>query len=158
MTDRDLARLDEQLKAAFEGPAWHGPAVLEVLAGLTAAQAAACPIPGAHSIWELTLHLGGTYRLVQRRLDGDTRNLAAAEDWPPLPAPTEHEWQATIEALRGLNVSVRRRIREKSMLDLDAPLVAEPAHSAFTQLFGITQHDLYHAGQMALLKRALGLK
>ncbi len=153
-----MARLEEQLKATFEGPAWHVPAVLEVLAGLSAALAAARPIAGAQSIWELTQHLGGTYRLVLRRLDGDPRNLAAEEDWPPLPAPTEEQWRATIDALRAFNASLRQRVREKATLDLDAPLVADPTHSAFTQLVGITQHDLYHAGQIALLKRAMGLK
>jgi uncharacterized damage-inducible protein DinB len=158
MHELDLARLDQQLRAAFEGPAWHGPAVLEVLEGVTAAQASARPIAGAHSIWELTLHVAATYRLVLRRLDGEARNLSTEEDWPPVPAPSEENWRESVAALRRLNIDVRRRIGMARALDLDRPLVAESPHTAFTQFVGITQHDLYHAGQMALLKKALGGK
>jgi uncharacterized damage-inducible protein DinB len=158
MTARDLARLDQQLRASFEGPAWHGPSVLEVLAGVSAAQAAARPIAGAHTIWELTLHLAGTYRLVLRRLDGDPRNLSPDEDWPPAPAANEESWSTSVAALRELNASVRRRLGQVDRLDLDAQLVLDAPHAAFTQIIGITQHDLYHAGQMALLKKAIGLK
>jgi hypothetical protein len=55
----ELRWLEQQLRTAFEGAAWHGPAVLELLAGVTQEQAFARPIPGAHAIWELVLHLGG---------------------------------------------------------------------------------------------------
>jgi len=155
MDDAETIRLEQQLKACFEGPAWHGPAVLEVLDGVTAQQAASHPIAGAHSIWELVLHLAGTYGLVLRRLDGDSRQLSPEEDWPALPAPTEAEWQASVANLRRLNARLRERIRGLgAALDADAPLVREPAYSAFTQIIGMTQHDLYHAGQIALLKRA----
>jgi len=53
----ELQRLEEQLERALEGEAWHGPSLLEVLEGVSAHQAAAHPIAGAHSIWELVLHL-----------------------------------------------------------------------------------------------------
>src|SRR6187402_3155670 len=66
----ELTRLEEQLRRAFEGEAWHGPAVLEVLAGVSVEAAAAHPIPGSHSIWEIVLHLASTYRLVLRRIQG----------------------------------------------------------------------------------------
>lgn len=155
----EAARLEQQLTACFEGPAWHGPAVLEVLDGVTAEQAAAHAIAGAHSIWELVLHLSGTYRLVLRRLDGDPRQLSPDEDWPALPEPIEAEWQASVTTLRTLNARLRERVRDRAAtLDADAPLIPEPAYTAFTQIVGMTQHDLYHAGQMALLRRAMGVK
>ena len=71
-------RLEEQLRRAHEGEAWHGPSLLEALAGVSAEQAAARPIAGAHSIWELVLHLGSDYSLVLRRLSGDGRQLTPA--------------------------------------------------------------------------------
>lgn len=55
----ELMRLDEQLRRAFEGDAWHGPSVLEALDGVSASQAAARPLDSVHSIWELVLHLRG---------------------------------------------------------------------------------------------------
>src|SRR5215469_322811 len=84
----ELERIAEQLRRGLEGGAWHGPAVLELLAGVTAAQAHARPIPGARGIWELVLHLGGAYRLVLRRLRGNSTQLAPDEDWPPVPEPS----------------------------------------------------------------------
>jgi uncharacterized damage-inducible protein DinB len=74
----ELARLESQLRAAFEGPAWHGPAVLELLRDVSPAEAAARPIAGAHTIWEVVLHLTGAYDLVLRRMRGDGRQLTPA--------------------------------------------------------------------------------
>ena len=152
---REMERLEDQLRCSFEGESWHGPAVLEVLAGVGADQAAARPIAGGHCIWELVLHLAGTYRLVLRRLGGDGAQLLPEDDWPPLPAVTPENWRDTVELLRQLNLDLRHAVRDFAPNRLDEPLVAEPPYTAYTQFIGITQHDLYHAGQIVLLKRAL---
>lgn len=151
----EATRLEEQLRRALEGDAWHGPSVLELLAGLSAAQAASHPIAGAHSIWELVLHLGSDYALVLRRLAGDGRQLTAAEDWPVCPASTEENWQQTVQELKLLNKRLRQAVRAFPDERLDDPLVPEVSYTAYTQFIGVTQHNLYHAGQIALLKRAL---
>ena len=151
----DRARIVDQLQRVLEGGAWHGPAVLELLDGVTAAQAHTHPIPGAHSIWELVLHLASTYRLVLRRVQGDARNLSREEDWPEAPEPTDANWRDAIDALRALNAEARRAVAALDASRLDEPLVAEPPYSAWVQFVGLTQHDLYHGGQIALLKRAL---
>ena len=151
----EVGRLEEQLRRTLEGEAWHGPSVLELLAGLSAAQAARHPIAGAHSIWELVLHIGTDYDLLLRRLAGDGRPLTAGEDWPACPASTEENWRRTVEELTLKNEKLRQAVREFPADRLDEPLVAEPPYSAYMQLIGVTQHHLYHAGQIALLKRAL---
>ena len=151
----EVDRLDEQLRRALEGEAWHGPSVLELLAGVSAAQAAGHPVAGAHSIWELVLHLGTDYDLVLRRLAGDGRPLTAAEDWPACPEPTEENWRQTVRDLVLKNGRLRQAVRDFPDERLDDPLVSEPPHSAYAQFIGVTQHNLYHAGQIALLKRAL---
>lgn len=84
----EVERLEAQLARSFEGGAWHGPAVLESLKDVTADRAHAHPVDGAHSIWELVVHLGGTYRLVLRRLEGEDAQLTPVEDWPAVPAPS----------------------------------------------------------------------
>ncbi len=147
-------RLDEQLRRALEGEAWHGPSVLELLDGVSAAQAAGHPIAGAHSIWELVLHLVSDYELVLRRLAGDGHPMTAAEDWPACPALTEENWRATVEELTRLNTRLRQAVRDFPAERLDVPLVSEVPYTAYTQFIGVTQHNLYHAGQIALLKRA----
>jgi uncharacterized damage-inducible protein DinB len=151
----EVNRLEEQLRRALEGEAWHGPSVLELLAGVSAAQAASHPIPGAHSIWELVLHLSTDYELILRRLAGDGRQLTAPEDWPPCPAPTVENWQQTMHELKFLNKKLREAVRDFPVERLDDPLVPGVPFTAYMQFIGVTQHNLYHAGQIALLKRAL---
>jgi uncharacterized damage-inducible protein DinB len=149
----ELARIEEQLRLSFEGPAWHGPSVLEALESVTPDRAHQHPIAGAHSIWELVLHLTGTYRLVLRRVAGDTTPLSADEDWPAVPLPTEPDWTAAIRTLRELNQQLRREIARFDPDRLGEPLADSP-YAAYVQFIGVTQHDLYHAGQIVLLKRA----
>jgi uncharacterized damage-inducible protein DinB len=151
----EMMRLEEQLRLALEGEAWHGPSVLEVLAGVSAEQASSHPIPDAHSIWELVLHIGSDYALVLRRLAGDGRQLTPEEDWPSCPPATAENWQQAVEALRRLNQQLREAVRAFPAERLDEPLVPEARYTAYTQFIGVTQHNLYHAGQISLLKRAL---
>ena len=151
----EVERLDEQLRRALEGEAWHGPSVLELLAGLTAAQAASHPIPGAHSVWELVLHLTSDYLLVLRRMAGDGRPLAADEGWPECPSPTEDNWRYAVLELERMGQKLRQAIRVFPDERLDERLVSEVHYTAYTQFIGVTQHQRYHAGQIALLKRAL---
>jgi uncharacterized damage-inducible protein DinB len=149
-------RLEEQLRRALEGEAWHGPSLLESLAGVSAEQAAARPIAGAHSIWELVLHLGSDYSLVLRRLSGDGRQLTPAEGWPSCAPPTEENWRRAVQEVTSLNQELRQAVRGFPEERLDKPLVPEVPYTAYTQFIGVTQHSLYHVGQISLLKRALG--
>jgi uncharacterized damage-inducible protein DinB len=151
----ELVRIEDQLRRGLEGEAWHGPAVLELLAGVSVEQAQARPLAGIHSIWELVLHLCAGYRLVLRRLEGDGSPLTPAEDWPAAPAPTAENWQATVEELRSLNKELRQKVLKFDPGRIDQPIVEDPPYTAYTQFTGLTQHDLYHAGQIALLKRTL---
>jgi uncharacterized damage-inducible protein DinB len=150
----ELERLEAQLRHSFDGPAWHGPSVMEVLQDITPEQAAAHPLSGAHSIWELMLHLAATYRLVLRRLERNDAPLTPAEDWPAVPAPTASNWRDAISSLQQLNQQLRSAVLGFSAERLDQPLASEP-YTAYTQFIGVTQHDLYHAGQIALLRKGL---
>ena len=151
----ELERLESQLRLSFEGPAWHGPSVLEALQGITPEGAHAHPVPGAHSVWELVLHLAGTYGLVLRRLAGEDAQLTPEQDWPPVPAPTDSGWRDVIRSLQELNMRVRSAVSSFHPAHLDDPLCANVAYTAYTQFIGITQHDLYHAGQIAILRKAM---
>jgi uncharacterized damage-inducible protein DinB len=150
----ELERLEGQLKTSFEGPAWHGPSVMEVLADITPEQAAVHPLSGAHSIWELVLHLAATYRVVLRRLERNDAPLTPAEDWPPVPAPTASNWHDAVRSLQQVNQQLRTAVLGFSAGQLDQPLASE-SYTAYTQFIGVTQHDLYHAGQIALLRKGL---
>lgn len=151
----EIDRLDDQLRRSFEGEAWHGPSVLELVEDVKPEEAYAHPVPAAHSIWELVLHLTGTYGIVLRRLRGDGTQITPSEDWPAVASAAQSEWQDALSSLRRANEELRKAVLSFVSAKLDEPLVPEPPYTAYTQFIGITQHDLYHAGQIALLKKAL---
>ena len=150
----ELMRLEEQLRRVFEGEAWHGPAVLDALAGVSAEAAAAHPIPGLHSIWEIVLHLASTYRLVLRRIQGHSGSLSAEQDWPAVPAPDTELWHAAVDELHKLNREIRGAILAFAADRLDQ-MLATGHSSAYVHFAGLPQHDAYHAGQISLLRKAL---
>jgi uncharacterized damage-inducible protein DinB len=127
--------------------------VCEVLAGVSAEDAAAHPIQGAHSIWEIVLHMTGGYRLVLRRVRGERAQLSPEEEWPPVPEPSSEAWQESQRTLYELNQQLQTAVRAFPAERLSQELGSE--YSAFTQFSGTPQHDLYHAGQIVLLKKAL---
>ena len=69
--------------------------------------------------------------------------------------PTDANWQEAVAALHGRNEATRAAVLRFDATKLSAPLVPEPPYSAYEQFIGLTQHDLYHAGQIALLERAI---
>ncbi len=152
---KEAERIADQLRRSFDGEAWHGPAVLELLQGVTAAQAAARPLPGAHSIWELTLHIGVWEDVPRRRLLGERKDdVPPAEDWPPVTDTSGTAWQKTLDTLKQGH---RKLLEVVSSLSDDrlAETVPGMGYSVYGMLHGVVQHNLYHAGQIALLKKGI---
>lgn len=156
----ELDRIRDQFRRAFDGEAWHGPAVLALLKDVTAAQAAAHPIAGAHSIWELTQHIRAWESACLRRLNGDPAQLPDQEDWVPLDDFSEASWQKTKQQLIDTHEQLLAAIAAVDEARLDQPIIDHPQipfSSVYVTLHGGVQHDLYHAGQIAILKKALGI-
>jgi uncharacterized damage-inducible protein DinB len=154
----EVDRIRDQFRRAFEGEAWHGPAVLALLDGVTAQQAAAHPIAGAHSIWELTLHIAAWERACLRRLNGDPAQLTDAEDWEPINDTSDAAWEATKQELIDNHRKLLDAISNVDERRLDESIYNDPNvpySSVYVTLHGGVQHDLYHAGQIAILKKAL---
>jgi uncharacterized damage-inducible protein DinB len=149
----EVERIVDQLNRAFAGDSWHGPAITEILNGLTAPQAAARPLPSAHSIWELVLHIAAWERACRRRLEGDRAQLSPAEDWPAVTGTDEPAWQNAKEILRQAHEDLRQAVSSLDASKLEQPIV-EGLSSVYVTLHGVIQHGLYHAGQIALLKKA----
>jgi uncharacterized damage-inducible protein DinB len=127
--------------------------VREVLAGVSADDAAAHPIAGAHSIWEIVLHLTGGYNLVLRRVRGERAQLAPEEEWPPVAEVSSEAWRASQRTLDQLNQQLQSAVRAFPVERVSQELGSE--YSAYIQFCGAPQHDLYHAGQIVLLRKAL---
>lgn len=150
----EVQRIVEELRQAFEGPAWHGPAVCTVLADISAERAAARPLANAHSIWEIVLHIAAWEDVVRRRLAGEVIvDVADDQDWPPVRDPDAEAWQQTLRHLEQTNRALREAIAKFDDAHL-ADRVAGKDHSVYIMLHGVIQHDLYHAGQIALLRKA----
>ena len=154
----EVERIRDQFRRAFDGEAWHGPSVLQLLNGLTAQQAASHPIPGAHSIWELTLHIAAWESACKRRLEGDPAQLTDAEDWQPINDTSEAAWESTKQSLIDNHRELLNAISNLDESRLNEPIIKDPNipfSSVYVTLHGGVQHDLYHAGQIAMLKKAL---
>ena len=149
----EIERIVDQLNRAFVGEAWHGPAVIEILEGVTAQQAVAHPLAGGHSIWELTLHLAAWMRAVLRRLHGDPAQLTDAENFPAVTDSGERAWEEARESVKQAHKELSNAMLLLDDSRLDQPII-EGMSSIYVTLHGVIQHSLYHAGQIAILKKA----
>jgi uncharacterized damage-inducible protein DinB len=149
----EIRRILDQLDRAFEGNAWHGPSVRELLKGVPADSAAAKHVPGGHSIWEITLHMTAWHDVARRRVSGERIvDLPPAEDWPPILDTGDVAWRRTIENLIQSKQELRHGISQLSDQNLE-DVVPDKGYSNYFLLHGVIQHDLYHAGQIAVLKK-----
>lgn len=151
-TNSESALIADQLRRAFEGDAWHGPALLELLQDVNAGTAAANPLADAHSIWELVLHIAAWDGAALRRIAGEKIQLAGVANFPVVPKPTEAAWRkAVTQAKRTHDVLVKTvaRLPESRLRERVPGKKYDFGH----MLHGVAQHELYHAGQIAILKK-----
>jgi uncharacterized damage-inducible protein DinB len=155
----EIERLADQLQRAFYRDAWCGPALLETLEGVTAARAASRPLARAHSIWEIVLHLSGWKRVVHQRLEGQAVRLPEEGDWPQVTDASEEGWQRTLASLQARHDALLNAVRGLDDARLADVLITESSRetgggvSCYVTLHGAAQHDLYHGGQISLLKK-----
>jgi uncharacterized damage-inducible protein DinB len=152
-TPREVARMLDQLERAYDGEAWHGMPVRELLAGVTFRTAAARPIAGGHTIWELVAHITYWLDAAARRLGGQAVDPVDDADWPAMPAQSAAAWEAALAALEASHRRLLAAVGALGDADLEGPV---PGHdyTRYVLVHGVLQHTLYHAGQIALLKRA----
>jgi uncharacterized damage-inducible protein DinB len=147
------ALIAEQLRRAFEGDAWHGPALLELLREMDAATAAAHPLADVHSIWELVLHVSAWDDAAYRRLGGEKVQLTGTANFPVVPKSTQTTWREAIA-----HVKRTHDLLVKTVVDLPEARLWERVpgkrYDFYFMLHGVAQHALYHAGQIAILKKA----
>ncbi len=151
----ERSRLLDLADRAYKANAWCGASLLEALNGLTPAMAAKHPIEGGHSIWELVEHVASWNIVVTQRMQGETPTVPAEFNFPPSPKPTPAAWRATLKRLAASHTLFRREIARFP----EAKLGRKRPRTKMTWsvlIYGQVEHCLYHAGQVALLRRALG--
>jgi uncharacterized damage-inducible protein DinB len=150
----ESARIADQLRRAFDGSAWHGPSVLELLSDVDAATAAATLVPNAHSIWELLLHIAAWDGAALVRLAGQKCQPTGTDNFPLVPRKvTKAAWRKAIADMKRTHDRLVKTVASlpESRLRDRCP---GKRYDLYHLLHGIAQHELYHAGQIALLKKA----
>jgi len=147
-------RIAQLSKSVFREGGWIEVSLGDLLRSLTAAEAAAHPISGAHSTWEIALHLTAWHEAVRRRIGGEAVELSDAEDWPSPAAATEASWQATLKKLEETYAALVDAIRTLQAGKLDETVPGRP-FNFYVMLHGVMHHDLYHSGQVMMLRKAL---
>jgi uncharacterized damage-inducible protein DinB len=149
----EINRIVDQMDRALNGEAWHGPHLEELLKDVSAQQASAHPVKGAHSIWELVNHIAAWNFILAKRAQGTAVKVTPELDWPPVSDTSAASWKKALENMR----EARAQLRAATLSLKDAQLedITPGDHSLYVMLHGGVQHDLYHAGQIAVLKKAL---
>ena len=149
----ESARIAGQLRHAFDGDAWHGPALLELLADVDAATAASHPLPDVHSIWELVLHIAAWDQAVNRRMvAGKAIALNDAQNFPPVKIKTRAAWKKAIAHLSKTHNALIKTVAALPDSRLQERVPGKN-YDVYFMLHGVAQHELYHAGQIAILKK-----
>lgn len=150
----EVQKILDQMDRAFSGNAWHGPPLMHLLQGLRAEDASKHPIRGAHSIWEIVHHVAAWNTIVHRRLEGIATEVTPEIDWPPVWEVDETSWKRALDNLADSHARLRKAVGGLSDGELEQ-IPAGTNETCYVTLHGIVQHDLYHAGQIAILKKAL---
>ena len=158
----DINRLLDLLEASYSGEPWHGPSLMDNVKDL-AAERASRRIGQAHTIWELVLHLAAWRGEIARRLQGHQAGTPPEGDYPPAPqgpAATEAEWRKALSRLDDSQQRLLAAVRALKDEDLPRPVLdyrenpSGEGATRHTSIVGVLQHDAYHSGQIAVLKRA----
>lgn len=156
-SDPRIELLLEVLDQAFDRKGWHGTTLRGALRGLTATEALWRPAPQRHNIWELTVHAAYWKYAVRRRLTGEAIGSFARKpsNWPAVPLdPDTAAWKLDIRLLESEHQLLREAVRTLP----PAKLRARSPQGVWTnaeEIHGIAAHDLYHTGQIQLIKKLM---
>jgi uncharacterized damage-inducible protein DinB len=155
----EIARIVEELEREHSGDPWHGSPLRQILDGIDHRQAALRPLEKAQTIWETVLHIISWKNEVRRRVGGAPAANPIEGDWPAPNAVTAEAWRETLDTLEASHRSLVEAVsglREAALFEPTRdPRDRETGAgvSYYVLLHGIVQHDVYHAAQIALLKK-----
>ena len=148
----EINRTLKHYDSVLNGEPWHGDAIWQILNSISAGSAAARPPFEGHTIWEIVMHMTFWECVATKRLRGERAGLVEELNFPGMPAPTEENWQRTLEEFRSANRAFRDAFAQLDAARLDE-LTAAGKRSYFDEAHGVMEHDIYHAGQIALLSK-----
>jgi hypothetical protein len=149
----ETQRIVDQYDRAMRGDAWHGDNVWVILGKIEPTQAFERPLAGAHTIWELVAHMKFWETEVLRRLQ-QAPAQSPELNFPAMPEPAAENWKQLLEEFHQSNQQFRNALLLLPDSQLNQPLSA-PDKSIYVEAHGVIQHNLYHAGQIAILGKNL---
>lgn len=159
------ATIREHLLTIWAGDPWYGAASKKILEDVTAVEALARPLPGAQTIWETTLHMIAWTEEATNRLSGNTSKTPDRGDWPKVTDTSASAWTAATDALRAARYALLEvlEMAHEENLYVQVPktgLVPEGplSRTRGETVSGLAEHDIYHLGQIAMVKKALRAK
>ena len=153
----EVDRILKHYDSVLNGEAWHGDPIWQILDGISAEAAAAQPPFEGHTIWEIVMHMSFWEGVGAKRLRGERAGLIEELNFPAMPAPTEENWKRTLEEFRASNRSFREALAKLQPGQLDS-LTAAGKRSYYGEAHGVIEHNVYHAGQLALLSKIYATK
>jgi uncharacterized damage-inducible protein DinB len=156
MSTTEVSRIVELSQQTFNGEPWYGTALCKLLAGVSPEMASAHPIAGGHNIWQQVLHCITWRKVALRLLEGEKiPPVTEEENWPTPPITSAAAWQQALDELTQTQVSFETALAAMTDERLSEKAADKPFPFTFYRLLhGVIQHDAYHAGQIALLKKA----
>lgn len=156
----EISRILDQFRRAYDGDAWYGTPICQILRDISSTQAISRTIPQAHSIWELLLHITAWEREALRRLETGTMDMPEDGDWNVVVDSSEAAWNNAKQRFHTVHTALEQKIATLSDKELQTVLgtkrVRETGEGVpvYVLLHGIIQHSIYHAGQIALLRKS----
>lgn len=153
----EINRIHEILRREYAGESWHGPSLSEILEGVSAQQATKRVFPNVHNIAELVIHMTN-WRIftLEKLTGGDSYDiiLNSKADWSTINDLTDEGWQEILETLADTQTELLE-ITSKFPVQRINHIVPGRKYSFYMLLHGIIQHDIYHAGQISILKKMI---
>lgn len=148
----EVQRILQHYENVLNGEPWYGDPIWQILEGI-APQTAAAPNPsGGHTIWEILMHTTFWEEVAAQRLVGERAGLVAEKNFLATPQPTPSNWSRTLDEFRRSNQKLREAIAKLEVARLDESTAAGK-RSFYAEAHGAIEHDIYHAGQVALLRK-----
>lgn len=150
-----ISTVVQLLEEAYHKQAWHGTNLRGSIRGLSLEQVCWRPLPQRHNIWEVMVHCAYWKYTVRRRLTGEKRGLFPLEgsNWFKRPdEKTESAWKSDVRLLEEMHFHLIETVKGLSWGDLNKR-TATKKYTHLQTIQGIALHDIYHAGQIQLLKR-----
>lgn len=158
--NKETQRIKHALKMIYNGSPWHGASLLHLLKGVDYLQASQRPVSGGHTIWELVQHILNWREFAIKKMEGETDfdiTLNSSDDWVYSQAPIEAQWQNLLSELVASQQTILEILESWFDEQLDEKVPGKD-YTFYTLLQGIMDHDIYHAGQLALVRKALNVK